>query len=99
MSKHLAVRTPFLLTVRSDRGEIIRLLLELATIDKTDSITHLSAVYSLRTLILSEQQGKELGRESERQGALLSPLREIISRAARWHVHSGRWQAFICNNM
>ena len=82
-------------------GEIIRLLLELATIDKTDSITHLSdsAVYSLKTLILSEQQGKELGRESERQGALLSPLREIISRAAHWHVHSGRWQAFICNSM
>eukprot|EP00116_Pleurobrachia_bachei_P006535 sb/3466797/ len=50
-----------------------------ATIEKIDSITHLSdsAVDSLKTLILSEQQGKELGRESDKQGALLSPLREI----------------------
>eukprot|EP00116_Pleurobrachia_bachei_P003803 sb/3464065/ len=97
----MSLRPIWELVKKTPMGEIIRLLLELATIDKTDSITHLSesAVYSLRTLILSEQQGKELGRESERQGALLSPLREIISRAARWHVHSGRWQAFICNNI
>eukprot|EP00116_Pleurobrachia_bachei_P005623 sb/3465885/ len=37
-------------------------------------------VFSQNFLILSEQQGKELGRESERPAAHLSPLRDYLSR-------------------
>ena len=71
--------------------DIIRLLLQLATINKTYSTSLLSdsVECSLKTLILSEQQSKELGRESERQGALLSPLVERLSRAA--HLARASW--------
>eukprot|EP00116_Pleurobrachia_bachei_P013229 sb/3473491/ len=55
-------------------GEIIRLLLELATIEKTYSISHLSdsAVYSLKTLILNQSEilGLNISKQRVHQSVL-----------------------------